>query len=95
MTSKNAEIAVLQTQMENQQLAMDDMKRETAENFRAVNEKMDRNQIHTQAELQSIKDILTEAKGGWKMFVMIGGLAATIGAIAGKALSMLVSFSKP
>ena len=31
--------------------------------------------------LEEVKDLLTEARGGWKMMMMLGGAAATVGAL--------------
>lgn len=40
-------------------------------------------------ELQSIQATLSEAKGGWKLMVMVGGAGAALGAIIIKVLSWL------
>lgn len=35
--------------------------------------------------LESVQDQLAEAKGGWKTLLMVGGAAATFGAVIAKA----------
>lgn len=37
-------------------------------------------------ELADIKTILSEAKGGWKMFLMVGGFSAAVGGLVAKLL---------
>ena len=51
-----------------------------------------------QADMKSVKDdigeikrILSEAKGGWKAIVMIGGISATIGAAVAKLVGWYYS----
>ena len=38
-------------------------------------------------DVTEIKEILSEAKGGWKVAAILGGVSATIGAIAAKFVS--------
>lgn len=44
------------------------------------------------AALASINTTLSEAKGGWKTLMWVGGAGASIGIFATKALSAWVSF---
>jgi hypothetical protein len=94
MTSKNAEIAVLQTQMVDQKLTLDELRKSANENFQAVNKKLDENQTEMDARLRRIETILVEAKGGWKMLMLIGGLAAGVGALVGKFAGLFLTVPK-
>jgi predicted RNase H-like nuclease (RuvC/YqgF family) len=40
-------------------------------------------------QVQDLKSVLTEAKGGWKVILMIAGVAGTIGAGLAKILPFL------
>jgi len=40
-------------------------------------------------ELHQIKETLSEAKGGWRMLMLVGGASATMGAGLVKALAFL------
>jgi hypothetical protein len=40
-------------------------------------------------DLVEIKEILSEARGGWKVAAILGGVSATIGALVAKALSWM------
>lgn len=40
--------------------------------------------------LQTIRDTLAEAKGGWKVFIMVCGSAGIIGAFIGRWLAIIV-----
>ncbi len=91
MTSKNAEIAVLQEQMKQSREALSDFKSETEQSFKSVNQKLDKSATDIDARLKRIESILTEAKGGWRMLVFIGGLSATLGAIAGKIAAWIMA----
>jgi prefoldin subunit 5 len=41
--------------------------------------------------LQSIRETLSEAKGGWKTLMWLSGISATAGAIVFKLLSMAIT----
>lgn len=94
MTSKNAEIAVLQEQMKQSRDALTEFKSETEKSFQSVNEKLDRNSTEIDERLKRIEGILREAKGGWRMLVFIGGMAATLGALAGKVAGWLMAIPR-
>ena len=94
MTSKNAEIAVLQEQMKSAREALSAFKAETEESFKSVNEKLDQNSVTIDERLKKIEGILTEAKGGWRMLVFIGGTAAALGAVLGKAVGWLMALPR-
>jgi molybdopterin biosynthesis enzyme len=40
-------------------------------------------------DLMEIKEILSEARGGWKVAAILGGVSATIGALVAKTLSWM------
>lgn len=40
-------------------------------------------------QLQSISATLSEAKGGWRMLLAVGGLAATVGAMVAKGVAFV------
>lgn len=40
-------------------------------------------------ELRTINSTLSEAKGGWRMLLAVGGLAATVGAMVAKGVALL------
>lgn len=51
-------------------------------------------QLHTDmqamnATLQQINTTLSEARGGWKTLMMVGGIAAAVGAAVSKLATML------
>lgn len=50
--------------------------------------------LQTQQEqiqmLQKLNEQLTEARGGWKMLMLIGGASATFGALVSKILAPVV-----
>jgi hypothetical protein len=94
MTSRNAEIAVLQEQMNGQREALSQFKDDTKENFRAVNEKLDSNSDNVDKRLKNIESLLTQAKGGWKLLLFVSGLAATVSAVAGKLLGLFLSLPR-
>lgn len=37
-------------------------------------------------DVRTIRDTLLQAKGGWKLFMMVGGFSAAVGAFIGKFL---------
>lgn len=40
-------------------------------------------------DTREVRDVVLNAKGGWKTLVVVGGIAGTIGAIFGKLASIL------
>lgn len=40
-------------------------------------------------DIVEIKEILSEARGGWKVAAILGGVSATIGALVAKVLSWM------
>lgn len=42
------------------------------------------------ADLRVIRDTLTEARGGWKTLMVVGGMSGTIGAFAAKWVLPLI-----
>jgi hypothetical protein len=40
-------------------------------------------------DVRAIRDTLTEARGGWKTLLLVGGAAGTFGALAAKILPFL------
>ena len=40
-------------------------------------------------DVRAIRDTLMEVKGGWKLFMLVGGFGAAIGAILGKLLAYI------
>ena len=45
-------------------------------------------------DVHEIKLILSEARGGWKTLMMVGGISATIGALTAKIATALNWFPK-
>lgn len=46
-------------------------------------------------DIRIIRDTLSEAKGGWRVMLLVAGSAGTVGAFIGKWLStIIVSFPK-
>jgi hypothetical protein len=44
---------------------------------------------HIRDDVAAMRDILVQAKGGWKTFTVICGAAAAIGAVASKAAALV------
>lgn len=42
--------------------------------------------VELKADVRIIRDTLLEARGGWKLFMMVGGFSAAAGAMVGKFL---------
>lgn len=36
-----------------------------------------------QTDIKAMRDLLEQSKGGWKMLMLLGGAASTLGAVAG------------
>lgn len=78
--SEEAQIAVIQNEMKHFTLALDEIKASTKD---------------LDARFGRIEDILKEARGGWRMLLMIGTFAAAIGAVSTKIVAWLISFPFP
>lgn len=47
-------------------------------------------EVHAlRSDVADIKKMLSEARGGWKMLMMVGGLSAAGGAVVAKVLSWI------
>ena len=51
----------------------------------------ERRQHHVEEKVDRILSIVSEAKGGWRVMVMLGGAAGVVGAFIGKWLATVVS----
>jgi hypothetical protein len=55
-----------------------------------TNLRTDMQEIKT--DVRAIRDLLSEAKGGWKTLMLIGGVAGVLGAATSKLLHWLMPF---
>lgn len=51
----------------------------------------ERRQRNVEEKVDQILAIVTEAKGGWKVMLMLGGAAGVVGAFLGKWLATIVT----
>ena len=51
----------------------------------------ERRQHHVEEKVDRILSIVSEAKGGWRVMVILGGAAGVVGAFIGKWLATVVS----
>ena len=51
----------------------------------------ERRQRHVEEKVDQILSIVSEAKGGWRVMVMLGGAAGVVGAFLGKWLATVVA----
>lgn len=40
-------------------------------------------------DIRAIRDVMMQAKGGWRALVIVGGVSGTVGALIGKLLPFL------
>ena len=64
------------------------------ESLRRDLEAMQANVTSMVATLDAIKSTLSEAKGGWRIMMLVGGGAATVGAAVSHALHVLAFIPK-
>ena len=51
----------------------------------------ERRQHHVEEKVDRILSIVSEAKGGWRVMVILGGAAGVVGAFIGKWLATIVT----
>lgn len=74
LVQAHVDIATLKTEVKHLTLAIEELKTSNADLV---------------SKLETISSLLTEAKGGWRVMVFLGGAAASLGAIISWALDHL------
>lgn len=74
--TENERLAVVENEVRHQTLRHEEFRDEVRGEFRDVKDDV----ASVRTDVAEIKDILTQAKGGWRVLVGIGGIAGLVGA---------------
>lgn len=74
--TENERLAVVENEVRHQTLRHEEFRDEVRGEFRDVKDDV----ASVRTDVAEIKEILTQAKGGWRVLVGIGGIAGLVGA---------------
>lgn len=74
--TENERLAVVENEVRHQTLRHEEFRDEVRGEFRDVKDDV----ASVRTDVAEIKEILTQAKGGWRVLLGIGGLAGLVGA---------------